>query len=158
MIVTKRRTLIYAEVSDVVHVPRDKLFDFMTDNSTWRKIYPNVASVTPKKNDYGETLLEITESDGESYTVEQRFRRPDKLVRVIRRRAIEGFATYAFNSVSGGTLVTFAIQMKFRGLFQFLTPFVTGFVRKHMQAAYFDPLKGVAEAEFQVDSSKLQDA
>lgn len=150
--------MIYTEVSDVVRVPRDKLFDFMTDNSNWRKIYPNVASVTPKENEYGETLLEITEADGEVYTVEQRCRRPDKLVRVIRRRAIEGFATYAFNPVSEGTLVTFAFQMKFRGLFQFLTPFVTGSARKHMKAAYFDPLKGVAEAEFQVDSSRLQRA
>ncbi len=146
--------MIYTEVSDVVRVPRDKLFDFMTDSSNWPKIYPSVASVTPKKNEYGETLLEITEADGEVFTVEQRFRRPDKLVRVIRRRTIEGLATYAFNPVSEGTLVTFAFQMKFRGLFQFLTPFVTGFARKHLKAAYFDPLKGVAEAEFPIDSSR----
>ena len=99
MIVTKRQALIYTELSDVVRVPRDTLFDFMTDNNNWRKTYPNVALVTPKENQYGETLLEITESDGEVYTVEQRFRRPDKLVRVIRGRAVEGLATYAFNPV-----------------------------------------------------------
>ncbi len=156
MIATKRQTLIYTEVSDLVQVPRDKLFDFMTDTSNWRKIYPNVASVTPKENEYGETLLEITESDGEVYTVEQRFRRPDKLVRVIRRRAIEGLATYAFKPVSEGTLVTFVFQMKFRGFLKFLTPFVTGIEREHMRNVYFDHPKRIAEAEFQIDSNNDQ--
>ena len=47
--------------------------------------------------------------------------------------------------------------MKFRGFLKFLTPFVTGFARKHTRAAYFDPLI-VAESEFQVDLGKLSNA
>ncbi len=152
VIVTKRQTLFYTEVSDVIRVPRNQLFDFMTDHNNWRKIYPNVASVKRRETDFGETLLDITESDGENYTVVQRMRRPDKLVREIRRRTIQGWASYTLDTVPEGTFVALTFQMKFRGLLGVLTPFVKDFAGKHMRAAYFDPLKRAAEVEFQIKS------
>ncbi len=144
--------MIYTEVSEVIRVPRNQLFDFMTDHSNWRKTYPNVASVKRRETDFGDTLLDITDSDGENYKVVQRTRRPDKLVREIRKRDTQGWASYTLSTLPEGTFVTFTFQMKFRGLLGVLTPLVKNFARKHTRAAYFDPLKRAAEIEFQTKS------
>ncbi len=128
------------------------MFDFMADHNNWRKIYQNVASVKRRETDFGDTLLDITESDGENYMVVQRMRRPDKIVREIRKRDIQGWASYTLNTLPEGTFVTFTFQMKFRGLLGALTPLVKNFTGKHVRAAYFDPLKRAAEIEFQIKS------
>ncbi len=144
--------MTYIEVSDVIRVPRNRLFDFMTDHNNWRKIYPNVATVNRRESDYGDTLLDITESDGKNYTVIQRMRRPDKLVREIRGRTIQGWASYTLNTLAEDTFVTFTFQTRSRGLLGVLGPFVKDFAGKHMRATYFDPLKRAAETEFQIKS------
>ena len=138
------------EVSDTIQAPRDEVFAFNADFRNWAGAFPGVSSVRLVKEHYEERVLEVFDSvKDERYTIVQRVRAPEKIVREIRRRTMTGKATYTLTVATDGTRITFTMNASLRGYYRLLGPFMKGRLSKSLIAHFLEPVKRVAAARGQ---------
>lgn len=138
------------EVSDTIQAPRDEVFAFNADFRNWAGAFPGVSSVRLVKENYEERVFEVFDSvKDERYTIVQRVRAPEKIVREIRRRTMTGKATYTLTAATEGTRITFVMNASLRGYYRLLGPFMKGRLSKSLIAHFLEPVKRVAEARGQ---------
>ncbi len=142
--------LIYVEGSDTIQAPRDEVFASNADFRNWAGAFPGVSSVRLVKEHYEERVFEVFDSvKDERYTIVQRVRAPDKIVREIRRRTMTGKATYTLTVTTEGTRITFTMSASLRGYYRLLGLFMKGQLSRSLITYFLEPVKRVAEARGQ---------
>lgn len=142
--------LIYVEGSDTIQAPRDEVFASNADFRNWAGAFPGVSSVRLVKEHYEERVFEVFDSvKDERYTIVQRVRAPEKIVREIRRRTMTGKATYTLTVTTEGTRITFTMSASLRGYYRLLGLFMKGQLSKSLITYFLEPVKRVAEARGQ---------
>jgi uncharacterized membrane protein len=145
VIVTKRQTLTYVEVSDIIRAPREKVFSLGTDFASWPKIYPHIKSVRVLRYAHGEILLELESSVGGRLAVAQRTRPSEKIVEDMKGAQMRGKTIYTFEALPQGTRVTLEFDARLKGLYKILGPFVKAHIRKRLMKQVIGPMKRAAE-------------
>jgi carbon monoxide dehydrogenase subunit G len=148
--ISRYAKMIYVEVSDMIQAPREEVFALNADFRNWAGVFPDVSSVRLVQERYEERVFEVVDSGGhEKYTVVQRLRAPEKILREIKKRALTGKAMYTLTSTADGTLVTFTMAVTLRGYYRLLSPFMKGQVSRSLITHFLQPLKRAAEARGQ---------
>ena len=149
--ISRYAKMIYVEVSDMIQAPREEVFALNADFRNWAGVFPDVSSVRLVQERYEERVFEVIDGERhEKYTVVQRLRAPEKIVREIKKRALTGKATYTLTSTAEGTRVTFTMAVTLRGYYRLLSPFMKGQVSRSLITHFLQPLKRAAEARGQV--------
>lgn len=142
--------MIYVERSDIIHAPRDEVFALNADFKNWVGAFPGASSVRLVHEHYEERVFEVLDIvKNEKYTIVQRMREPEKIVREIKKRTLTGKATYTLTATADGTRVTFTMSASLKGYRRLLSPFMKGQLSKNLIAHFLEPIKLVTEAHGQ---------
>lgn len=90
-------------------------------------------------------MLEVDYDSGGIVTLIQRAGAPKKIVTDIRRRGVYGQSIYTLEDLPEGTRVTLTLNVKLKGLYTLLEPFVQGYIKKRLETLSLEPLKKAAE-------------
>lgn len=143
----RNKKLLHAEFTTLVRAPLDLTYRLNAEYRNLPRVFPRVRTILSVKETYGETRLEAVDEKGRRFTVVQRTRPLDRVVREVKTKDEVDKVSFTLGQAPEGTRVAATLDMELKGLFAISTPFLGQYACERLVSLYIEPLKTVAEAE-----------
>jgi uncharacterized protein YndB with AHSA1/START domain len=149
----------------VIHRPVDEVFDFVADERNEPRYNPRIRraeKLSPGPIGRGARFRAeaVTRGRTVGMTIEYTaYERPRRLASSIQMAAADIIGTLRFDPVPGGTRMGWSWEMRLRGPYKLLTPFIAGAGRRQERANWAGLkrfLEGQAKPEAERDSGRLR--
>lgn len=136
--------MLHVETSVIIHASSLTVQAIYRDYRAWPRIFPTIHAVHVLAEVAGRAVLEIDHREGHVVNVLTDVS-PDTIeLKEWKRRYTATFRN-RFQAYPGGTRYSLSADIEPNGLFQLLTPFARGYIRRQMVRLVLEPVRVAAE-------------